>query len=387
MHTILWDDAQFDAVKQLSEESLPLSTETLFKLVEEGKNYTSACAENVNPEYLAHLNSPAQARDIDFVRNLTGYFSINFFGYEYGSFVGTAYAGIFPSHVGKMALSCIAIEKETPLILAIDDYELFNGITGNALDFQFLSHQDLPQALINFAKECVIAAGIIPEACMFAQPSMNAADPVGDIVSRVYNVLEALSKVPALKYNDEDGNETVITFESATDALPSQLGNPSIWPRMARDYMDIENALAKSSAAITKRQLSTGSSLNYSTSFDENNPFSGDISVWLEIAISCAENSYEGISTDTDYVQYLSSQIQQNSVLAYGGIWNSYCLNWPNLTAYDVEKVTESFGNLELQNKILFVGLTSSSSHSKGGQYNTYSFIGADNANMLTVDP
>ena len=87
-------------------QDLPLSTNTLLGRTTNDAAFYAPCATREDPTYLAHLNAPALARDIDLVRNLTGYSSINFYGQSYGSVVGIAYAGLFPARVGKMVLDC-----------------------------------------------------------------------------------------------------------------------------------------------------------------------------------------------------------------------------------------------------------------------------------------
>jgi len=64
----------------------------------------NACS-NVDPEYLAHANTPALARDLDMVRNLTGAETLNFLGFDDGNMIGVVYAALFPDRVGRMVLN------------------------------------------------------------------------------------------------------------------------------------------------------------------------------------------------------------------------------------------------------------------------------------------
>ena len=70
--------------------------------------YLTGPCLNVDPEYLAHLNLPVQAHDLDIVRNLTGYDVFNFMGFIDGGLAGVAYATMFPDRIGKIVLDGIA---------------------------------------------------------------------------------------------------------------------------------------------------------------------------------------------------------------------------------------------------------------------------------------
>ena len=55
-------------------------------------------------DYLAHINTPNVVRDMDIIRSLLRYQTINYLGYSYGTVLGTMYAATFPDHVGNMVL-------------------------------------------------------------------------------------------------------------------------------------------------------------------------------------------------------------------------------------------------------------------------------------------
>lgn len=60
-------------------------------------------------EYLAHVNTPVRARDLDLIRNLTGHQTLDFIGFDEGTMLGVTYAALFPNHVGKMVIDCIFV--------------------------------------------------------------------------------------------------------------------------------------------------------------------------------------------------------------------------------------------------------------------------------------
>lgn len=73
------------------------------------------CTSGENPEYLAHLSAPNIARDMNLIRNLTGFKTLDYYGLEYGSIIGVNYAALFPDQVGHMILdgTCPHIEALT----------------------------------------------------------------------------------------------------------------------------------------------------------------------------------------------------------------------------------------------------------------------------------
>ena len=66
--------------------------------------FGESCAKHEDLEYLAHLNQPNLARDLDLVRQLMGIETIDFYGWVHGSTVGITYAGMFPDRVGRFII-------------------------------------------------------------------------------------------------------------------------------------------------------------------------------------------------------------------------------------------------------------------------------------------
>jgi len=76
-----------------------------------------SCAIGENTDYLAHMNTPNVVRDMNLIRNLTGYDVFNYWGYSYGTVLGTMYAQMFPERVGRMIIdgnffSAVRIDRE-----------------------------------------------------------------------------------------------------------------------------------------------------------------------------------------------------------------------------------------------------------------------------------
>ena len=71
--------------------------------------YGPFCEKAEDQEYLAHVNTPNVARDLDLVRNLTGHATFDYWGFSYGTALGSMYAAMFPEKVGRMVIDGISI--------------------------------------------------------------------------------------------------------------------------------------------------------------------------------------------------------------------------------------------------------------------------------------
>lgn len=65
--------------------------------------FAQACQKNTGP-LLAHVDTVSAARDLDLLRGVLGDRTLHYLGYSYGTYLGAVYAGLFPTHVGRMVL-------------------------------------------------------------------------------------------------------------------------------------------------------------------------------------------------------------------------------------------------------------------------------------------
>jgi pimeloyl-ACP methyl ester carboxylesterase len=98
-------NASNDAFTALQLPGNPLNKDSLTENVQMyASRAGSFCDEFENKEYLAHMNTPNVVRDFDLIRNLTGYDTLDYWGFSYGTVVGAMYAHMYPDRVGKMVL-------------------------------------------------------------------------------------------------------------------------------------------------------------------------------------------------------------------------------------------------------------------------------------------
>lgn len=78
------------------------------------------CLDRVGAPFLAGMSTENTARDMDAVRAALGDEQLNFFGYSYGTRLGTAYAEQFPDRVRAMMLDGVVDQFTDPLAEAVE---------------------------------------------------------------------------------------------------------------------------------------------------------------------------------------------------------------------------------------------------------------------------
>jgi pimeloyl-ACP methyl ester carboxylesterase len=82
-------------------------------LVARNQAYVARCLA-LNPRILPFVTTANTARDMDRIRRALGEDRIAYFGYSYGTFLGTTYETLFPAHVGRFVLDG-AVDPESYL--------------------------------------------------------------------------------------------------------------------------------------------------------------------------------------------------------------------------------------------------------------------------------
>ncbi|OSZ59014.1 proteinase [Streptomyces pharetrae CZA14] len=72
-------------------------------LVEAYKKFAEGCGADA-PELLRHVSTVEAARDMDILREVLGDQRLTYVGASYGTFLGAAYAGLYPQRVGRLVL-------------------------------------------------------------------------------------------------------------------------------------------------------------------------------------------------------------------------------------------------------------------------------------------
>lgn len=72
--------------------------------LKKAKGYAEACGKKYGANVLKHMNTRDAARDMDTIRGALGQKKISYLGFSYGTYLGSAYATMFPHHVRRLVL-------------------------------------------------------------------------------------------------------------------------------------------------------------------------------------------------------------------------------------------------------------------------------------------
>ena len=168
-------------------------------LVESAEVYAEACASR-NDTTLPFLSTDAVARDLDLIRLAVGDEKLTYFGFSYGTLIGSLYAERFPGHIRAMVLDG-AVDPSL-------DLEAFRA--GQAKAFE--------GALTRFLEDCAKR-----KSCAFHENgnSVRAFDALMASIDR--------KPIPALRLRDPRPVGSGLAWYAVLGALYSK----SYWPILA----------------------------------------------------------------------------------------------------------------------------------------------------------
>jgi pimeloyl-ACP methyl ester carboxylesterase len=213
-----------------------------------------ACAKNTG-SLIAHVDTISAAHDMDLIRSALGEQKLNYLGYSYGTYLGTDYAGLYPSRVGRMVFD------------GADDPWSGSGPSsggGNASQVQgFEGDLDL------YLASCIAddARAVGSGACPF-KGSLAAAE------EQVSHLLAAADKTHLRNF---DGRE----LDSATlaTAIETPLYNTVQWPELTAMLAEYRRGDAHDAFVLADEYNGRNSDGTY----DDN-------SVFANLAIGCLES-------------------------------------------------------------------------------------------------
>ena len=263
-------------------------------------------------------------------------------------------------------------------------------MSGNILDWDYNSYEDLPNILSQWASQCVAAYNINETSCSFAEKSIKAADPATDILSRIQSITANFANNAQSGQSFENMGNNILYF---SNLIEDSLFDPAGWSFLGSYLSLIEDAFENDpppQPSLEDFQEPSGYNENLTLSSYESlgsPPYS--FNPTSDQGLICVDGSLENISTDDTFARYLAGLISQNAwysvLMAYPSVYLAICLSWPNATVNNAEIFRSPFPS-SVNNKILMVVETLSTGWSYQGALSTYEYIGGKNAVWLTHD-
>lgn len=126
-----YDAAGLDSVLYDS-YGTPGSAEELAKTRVEMKKLIAACKKN-SGKIFGFVDTVSAAKDMDVIRAALGQKKLNYLGFSYGTFLGTTYAALFPTNVGRMVLDGAMDPSVTDEQQSLNQLKAFNQALRNYL--------------------------------------------------------------------------------------------------------------------------------------------------------------------------------------------------------------------------------------------------------------
>ncbi len=191
------DDADLDTF--LATDPTPDTPAEEQALLAQGKAMGAGCLAK-NPLLLAHVSTVDVAKDLDVLRAALGEAKLNYLGKSYGTFIGSTYAGLFPTKVGRMVLDGVVPPEQTSQEINL----------GQAEGFQ--------RAARAYVQDCIQRSG-----CPVGQT-------VDDGLAWLSDFLRRLDSAPVPVTDDQ--RVTQLDEGWASIALAEAMYSPSYWPTL-----------------------------------------------------------------------------------------------------------------------------------------------------------
>jgi pimeloyl-ACP methyl ester carboxylesterase len=269
------------------------------------KTFIDACVKNSGPN-LKFIDTISAARDMDVIRAVFGESKIRYLGYSYGTYLGTAYAELFPKRVGQMVLDG-AID---PLV---DEAEQ---------DLAQLKGFD--QALRDFLIDC-----LENQDCPFSGSLANAE-------IRIAKLLREIEKTPL---QTDSGRE--LTIWGAITGIIMPLYGEDWWPTLAQAFAEALKGDGTTLLALADTYNERNEDGSYASNTIESN-----------IAISCLDSRApsDEASMAAANKKLLAASAMLGRYWQFGALT---CEQWP----YPVAKKPKSF-RASGADRILVIGTT-----------------------------
>jgi pimeloyl-ACP methyl ester carboxylesterase len=227
-------DEEDALLAQLPPAQFPDNPEETQRSIDVYSQFDRACAEHGGP-IQDHMSTANTARDMDRLRAALGESRLNYYGPSYGSYLGTTYANLFPSRVGR-----IVLDGNVP---PVEWNDAKAGATMNTFG-RIQSPRGGETALKMMLSEC---GKVDTSRCAFSAGSPEAT-------STKYSTLLDRLRVQPVTLDDQTYTWS-LTVASVASGIQFQNATPAIgvtgWKELADLLQSLWNASSSASASGT----------------------------------------------------------------------------------------------------------------------------------------
>ncbi|QRV73986.1 alpha/beta hydrolase family protein [Ceratobasidium sp. AG-Ba] len=193
------------------------------KMVAMDEATNAACETHGNTKMLQSVSTTLVVQDIERIVEALAQDGLNFWGFSYGTILGSTFAAMRPHLVKRMVLDGVS-----------DAESYHNDIYQWGRDGLVDTHKTLS----GFFDYCAEAG---PERCAFARhPNKTASSSSGELQSRLGALYERLRERPMLVPHSSIGSG-ILTASDAKQVIFRGLYAPKSWPMLAQVLADAEN--------------------------------------------------------------------------------------------------------------------------------------------------
>lgn len=264
-------------------DPMPRTDAQVADVEKEAKAIGAACQDK-SARILPYVGTPNAARDMDVIRGVVGDDKLHYLGKSYGTYLGAVYAGLFPTHTGRLVLDG-----------AIDP-------TLTAKQMNVAQAQGFEKLIREFAADC----------------TANATCPLGTdkatAVDKLMSYLQSLQDHPVPTH---DGTRTV-NYALALTAVLQVMYVPQYWG-------DLRDALSSAMAGDGSRLLQWADLYNDRTNGVYDNQTDANI------AINCLDRPDPDAQSaqqikDKEVPDYKTQAPLLGEMLAWADL---ACATWP----------------------------------------------------------
>jgi pimeloyl-ACP methyl ester carboxylesterase len=222
-----------EAVAVLPPMAFPVTRAEERIWIQSDRALARACAQHGGP-ILDHMATADVARDLDLLRRAVGDDKLNYIGYSYGSFLGAAYANLFPNKVRALVVDGV-----------LDPIAWTTGRGDQARTLPFSTRLRSDQGALATLNEFFRLCDAGGANCAF-----SAGNPRHRYVELAERLLEEPVQLP-----DGQGGTFTLTYADLVAITLGAMYDPFSWPFLAEFLQQVWDAAQPDAAAAALAQL------------------------------------------------------------------------------------------------------------------------------------